>query len=102
TIKEKGYNKFSSVSRQLKSYENLVNSSDYKVIKSLLVAPEFSDDFVSDTELETELNLSLITSSSILNILNGFNSSKRKDFPHVLLMRDVLIQEDRIIKAIKK
>ena len=101
TVKESGYNKFSSVSRQLKAYANLAESHEFKIVKSLLVAPEFSDDFVSDTELETELNLSLITASSLVNILNGFKKSKRKDFPHVLLMRDVLIQEDRILKAIK-
>lgn len=102
TVKESGFNKFSSVSRQLKAYANLAIFNDYKIVKSLLVAPEFSDDFVSDTELETELNLSLITASSLRSILEGFKKSKRKDFPHVLLMRDVLIQEDRILKAIKK
>ena len=102
TVKESGYNKFSSVSRQLKAYANLAKSHEFKIVKSLLVAPEFSDDFVSDTELETELNLSLITASSLINILNGFKKSKRKGFPHVLLMRDVLIQEDRILKAIEK
>lgn len=102
TAKDSGFNKFSSVSRQMKSYMKLVENTNYKVIKSLLVAPEFSDDFISDTELETELNLSLITASSLLNILDGFKKSSRKEFPYVLLMRDVLIQEDRIIKAITK
>ena len=102
TVKESGYNKFSSVSRQLKAYANLAKSHEFKIVKSLLVAPEFSDDFVSDTELETELNLSLITASSLIKILMGFKKSKRKGFPHVLLMRDVLIQEDRVLKAIKK
>lgn len=102
TVKESGYNKFSTVLRQLKAYINLVKINDYKVIKTLLIAPEFSDDFVSDTELETELNLSLITTASLFNILNGFKESKHKKFPHVLLMRDVLIKEDRIIKAIQK
>ena len=96
TVKESGYNKFSS------AYANLAESHEFKIVKSLLVAPEFSDDFVSDTELETELNLSLITASSLINILKGFKKSKRTGFPHVLLMRDVLIQEDRILKAIKK
>lgn len=103
TVKESGYNKFSSVSRQLKSYSNLARINNYKVIKSLLVAPEFSDDFISDCELEYELNLSLITASSLIKILGGFkNSKKHKQFPYKLLMRDVLIQEDRILKAISK
>lgn len=102
TIKESGYNKFSSVSRQLKAYANLGKINDYKVIKSLLIAPDFSDDFVNDCELEYELNLSLITASSFIKILDGFKNSKHKQLPYKLLMRDVLIQEDRIIKAIRK
>ena len=102
TIKESGYNKFSSVSRQLKAYINLAISKDFKVIKSLLVAPDFSDDFVKDCGLDYELNLSLITASSLINILNGFRNSKHKQFPYNLLMRDVLIQEERILKAIEK
>jgi hypothetical protein len=35
-------------------------------------------------------------------ILNGFKNSKHKLFPHNLLMRDVLIQEGRILTAIEK
>ena len=101
TVKESGYNKFSLVSRQMKGYKALVEKHEYKVIKSLLIAPDFSDDFVNDTELEYELNLSLITASSLIKILKGFKKSKRlKQFPYKLLMRDVLIKEDRILKAL--
>lgn len=102
TIKDKGYNKFSSVSRQLKAYSDLLKLNNYKVIKSLLIAPEFSDEFVKDCGLDYELNLSLITASSLINILNCFKASKHKQFPHNLLMRDVLIQEDRVLAAIEK
>ena len=100
TVKESGYNKFSSVSRQLKAYTNLVKSKDYKVTKLLLIAPEFSDDFINECELEYELNLSLITAASLLKILDGFKNSKHKQLPYKLLMRDVLIKEERILKAI--
>ena len=102
TIKESGYNKFSSVSRQIKSYFSLVNGQGLKVVKSLLIAPEFSDDFISECELEYELNLSLITASSLLNILKGLQKSRHNVLPYNLLMRDVLIKEDRILKAIEK
>lgn len=102
SVKESGYNKFSSVSRQLKSYISLAEKSELKVIKSLLIAPEFSDDFIKDCGLDYELNLSLITATSLSKILEGFKTSKHKSLPHNLLMRDVLIQEDRIIKAIGK
>jgi len=100
TVKESGYNKFSSVSRQLKAYSDLARINDFKVIKSLLIAPDFSDEFINDCELEYDLNLSLITASSLINILDAFKNSKHKTFPYKLLLRDVLIQEDRILKAI--
>ena len=81
----------------------LAEKNNYSVIKSLLISPDFSDDFVNDTELEYDLNLSLITASSLLKILEGFkNSKKHKQFPFKLLMRDVLIKEDRIVKAMSK
>ena len=102
TIKESGYNKFSSVSRQLKAYINLATKKDLKVIKSLLIAPDFSDEFIKDCGLDYELNLSLIKASSLINILEAFKGSKHKQFPYNLLMRDVLIQEERIVKAIGK
>ena len=103
SVKESGYNKFSSVSRQLKSYVTLAQKKDYKVIKSLLIAPEFSDDFINETELEYDLHLSLIKAGSLIKILDGFKSVKNlKQFPYKLLLRDVLIQEGRIIKAIGK
>lgn len=102
TVKESGYNKFSSVSRQIKSYVDSATSSGYNVVKSLLVAPDFSDDFINECDLQFEINLSLITAGSLINILDGFKNSKLQQFPFQLLMKDVLIKEDRILKAIKK
>jgi len=101
TIKEKGYNKFSSVSRQLKSYQNLALKNNLRIVKILLIAPEFSDDFVSDCGMDTEMNLSLISASTLLNIFDSFKTSKYQEFPHVLF-RDVLINEERILKALSK
>jgi len=101
TIKEKGFNKFSTVSRQLKSYQNLALKNNLRIVKILLVAPEFSDDFVTDCEMDTEMNLSLITASTLLNIFDTFKDSKHQTFPHVLF-RDIIINEDRIIKALNK
>jgi hypothetical protein len=102
TVKESGYNKFSSVSRQIKSYVHLAKNNGLNVVKSLLIAPDFSDDFINDCDLEFEINLSLITASSLINILEGFRNSKLKQFPYQLLMKDVLIKADRILKAINK
>tara|TARA_R110002012_G_scaffold319023_1_gene538477 strand:+ start:23260 stop:25104 length:1845 start_codon:yes stop_codon:yes gene_type:complete len=101
TSKERGYNKFSSVSRQLKSYQNLALKNDLRIVKILLVAPEFSDDFVTDCEMDTEMNLSLITASTLSNIFDAFKTSKYTEFPHVLF-RDIVINEERILKALSK
>lgn len=101
TIKESSYNKFSSVSRQLKSYQNLALKNNLRVIKVLLIAPDFSEDFVSDCEMDTEMNLSLITATTLSKIARTFKLSKHKIFPHVLF-RDIMINEERILKALLK
>ena len=51
--------------------------------------------------MDVEMNLSLIPSSSLVNIFEYFKDSKHEVFPHVLF-RDVVINEERIVKAIKK
>jgi hypothetical protein len=101
TSKERGYNKFSSVSRQLKSYQNLALKNNLRIVKILLVAPEFSDDFVTDCEMDMEMNLSLITASTLSKIFEAFKNSKYTEFPHVLF-RDIVINEERILKALSK
>lgn len=101
TIKEKGYNKFSSVSRQLKAYQNLAQKNDLRIAKILLVAPDFSDDFVADCEVVMDMNLSLVKASSLSKIFEEFKNSNLEKFPHVLF-RDLVINEDRIIRALKK
>ena len=103
SLKETGYNKFSSVSRQIKSYKSLLEKNEIRVMKSLLIAPEFTDDFVNDVEMDYDLNLSLIEASTLLGILRVFKQNKKlKEFPYMLLMKDVLIHEERIVKAINK
>ena len=101
TSKERGYNKFSAVSRQLKAYQKLAESNNLRVSKTLLVAPEFSDDFITDCEMDMEMNLSLLTASSLKKIYEEFKASKHKTLPHILF-RDIVINEERIIKALKK
>jgi hypothetical protein len=101
TSKERGYNKFSTVSRQLKSYQNLALKNNLRIVKILLIAPEFSDDFVTDCEMDTEMNLSLLTATTLAKILESFKSSNYTEFPHVLF-RDIVINEERILKALSK
>jgi hypothetical protein len=79
----------------------LALKNNLRVIKVLLIAPDFSEDFVSDCEMDTEMNLSLITASTLSKIARTFKLSKHKTFPHVLF-RDIMINEERILKALLK
>ncbi|KYG84278.1 hypothetical protein AWW67_03980 [Roseivirga seohaensis] len=101
TSKE-NYTKFSSVSRQIKAYKELTQSAGYSVIKTLLIAPNFSDEFVNDCRDDFELNLSLIEAKTLLNIFLAFKESGLKKINQNLFMRDVLIQEELVLKGLKR
>lgn len=102
TLKDKDFNKYASVSRQLKSYEGLCESKGYHVSRVLLVANDYSEDFTSECEYDYELNLSLITSRGLVKILDGFKESRLLEFPTRLLLRDGLLNEERIVKVLNK
>lgn len=72
-----------------------------RIVKILLVAPEFSDDFVYDCEMATKMNLLLLTASTLSKIFELFKFSKYQQFPYILF-RDIVINEERIIKALTK
>jgi hypothetical protein len=101
TAKSTKYNKFSACSRQIKSYQRHAETNGYRVIKTLLVAPDFTSEFIEDCDLDIELNLSLITSEVLYNICNGFKRAKQQVFPMNLLMRDAMISDTKILKALK-
>lgn len=102
SIKEKGYNKYSSVARQVKSYKNNAEKKGYEVMKIFIVAPEFTDDFINDCTLDYESNLSLITADTLIEIYNVFKEFGHKSLPISLLMRDVLIDKERVLKSLEK
>jgi hypothetical protein len=102
TKKDKEYNHYASVSRQLKSYVNLCENKNYHVTKAIIVANEFSDDFIGACEYDYELNLSLLSSRGLMKILEGFKNSAIKEFPVRLLMRSGLLNEDRIVKVLTR
>jgi hypothetical protein len=101
TSKSTQYNKFSACSRQMKAYHQNATNNGFRVIKSLLIAPDFTQDFIDECEIEMDLNLSLITSEVLYNIWNGFKSAKHTALPVNLLKRDALINDKKILKALK-
>ena len=102
TVKENGYNKFSSISRQVKAYKNLLEKNDFQVDKILIVAPDFSEDFVADCGDEFTLPITLLKAGSLASIYNAVKSFGTNRFTLQMLSRDILVQEDRIIRALKK
>lgn len=102
TIKDKDYNKYASVARQLKSYEKICQNKEFSVSQILIVSNEFSEDFISECEYDYELNLSLITSRGLVKILEAFRNSNLKEFPVRLFLKGGLLSEDRIEKVLNK
>ncbi len=102
TVKESGYNKFSSVSRQVKSYKSLLEKNGFLVEKIIIVAPEFSDDFVADCGDEFSLPITLLKAGSLAAIYDTIKSTGSDRFTLQMFARDILVHEDRIIRALKK
>ena len=102
TVKENGYNKFSSISRQVKAYKNLLERNDYQVDRIFIVAPDFSEDFVADCGDEFSLPITLIKACSLSAIYHTVKATGTARFTIQMLTRDILVQEDRIIRALKK
>jgi hypothetical protein len=102
TKKDRKFNTYSSASRQIKAYKELVSKKGYKVSKTFIVAPDFSEDFINECGLDYDLNLSLITSTSLIEIYDAFQRSSLKEFPYKILLRDVLIDSKRVVKSITK
>ena len=102
TVKENGYNKFSSISRQVKSYRTLLEKNDYLVERIIIVAPDFSDDFVTDCGDEFSLPITLLKANSLAEIYNTVKTTGSNRFTIQMFFRDILVQEDRIIRALKK
>lgn len=102
SVKDKDYNKYTAVSRQLKSYEGLCEKKGYHVSQVVIVSNEFTEDFVSESEYDYELSISLITSTCLVKILEGLKDSPLTKLPVRLLLKDGALNADRIVKALNR
>ena len=102
TVKESGYNKFSSISRQVKSYKTLLEKNNFQVDKIIIVAPDFSEDFITDCGDEFSLPITLLRAGTLASIYNTVKLTGSNRFSLQMISRDILVQEDRIIRALKK
>ncbi|MDY6895185.1 MAG: hypothetical protein SVO01_07210 [Thermotogota bacterium] len=102
TVKDKDYNKFTAVSRQLKSYDTLCKKNGYHVIQTIVVSNEFTEDFIGECEYEYDIGISLLTSSDLLNIYEGLKESHLSELPVRLITKGGALNGDRIVNALSR
>ncbi len=102
TVKDKDYNKFTAVSRQLKSYEALCKKNGYHVNQVIVVSNDFSEDFIGECEYEYDIGISLLTSNDLLKIYQGLKDSHLGELPVRLITKGGALNGDRIVKALSR
>jgi hypothetical protein len=102
SVKDKDYNKYTAVSRQLKSYQNACKKKGYHVSQVVIVSNEFTDDFINECEYDYELSISLITSEGLVKIFEGLKESTLTELPVRLLLKDGMLNADRIVKVLNR
>lgn len=96
------YSSFSSLIRQLKSYHNFYSKKGFNVKGCIIFAGVFTDDFISESVLFTDFNLTLWQADTLYNVFEEYNKTANGGFPINLFIRQGLISEDVTIKALKK
>jgi len=102
SVKDKNYNKYTAVSRQLKSYQQACKKKGYHVSQVVIVSNEFTEDFISECEYDYELSISLITSDGLVRMLEGLKDSTLKELPVRLLLKDGMLNADRIVNVLNR
>jgi len=98
---KKEYSKFTSVIRQVKSYAQIYSRNGFNIKGIIIVSGCFTDDFIHECDTFYDLHVTLIEAQTLVNIYEEFKQSKLNVFP-VKLFRHGLLQEDVIVKALKK
>ena len=83
------YSKYSAVSRQMSSYFNSY-SQQYKVNGVILVANDFTEDFIQDARNDASFTLALMTAESLLAIYDGLKGRKFRMSPLALIREPVV------------
>jgi hypothetical protein len=92
--------KYSSTSRQVKSYVNRCEANGKRVAQVLIVAPKFSQDFIESAEMDADINISLLEAEGLKNILAAYKSRRNPKFSAKLLTKGGLLKSDLIAKTI--
>ena len=100
TSKNGDFAKYSSTSRQVKSYVNRAENYGKRVAQVLIIAPSFSSDFVESAELDADINISLLEAGGLKLILDAFRARRRPNFSSKLLTKGGLLKAKLIAKNI--
>lgn len=100
SFKNGQFAKYSSTSRQVKSYVKRCENNGHRVAQVLIVAPEFSADFIDAADMDTEINISLLEAHGLQKILSAFKQRRNPNFSPKLLTKGGLLKADLISKSI--
>ncbi len=90
------YSKYASVNRQINSYFTAY-SQEHKVNGVILVANDFTEDFINEARNNADFNLALMTSKTLIDIYNGLKGKKFKMHP-LTLIREPMVDADLVIR----
>jgi len=100
TCKNGDFSKYSTTSRQVKAYANRCENFGKRVAQVLIVAPRFSQDFISSAEMDPEINISLLEADGLKQIYDAFKSKRKASFPPKLLSKGGLLKAGLIAKSL--
>ncbi|WP_200164521.1 hypothetical protein [Francisella adeliensis] len=100
THKGGGYSSYSSIARQTKSYVKLCEQHEKNVTQVLVIAPNFTDDFIEHAELDPDINISLLEAQGLYGIYEAYKNKKNPKFSLQWLQKGGLLKHSLIIKRI--
>ncbi|VAW48459.1 FIG00786943: hypothetical protein [hydrothermal vent metagenome] len=100
SYKNGDFPRYSSTSRQVKSYVNRCEANGKRVAQTLIVAPSFSQDFIDSAEMDADINISLLEADGLKKILTAYKSRRNPKFSEKLLTKGGLLKADLIAKTI--
>jgi len=98
TCKNGDFAKYSTASRQVKAYASRCESQGARVAQILIVAPSFSDDFIESAEMDTEVNISLLTADGLKQIYDAYKTKKKPNFSPKLFTKGGLLKAELIAR----
>ncbi|MCF7353094.1 hypothetical protein [Vibrio sp. CK2-1] len=100
SFKNGQFAKYSSTSRQVKSYVKRCEQNGHRVAQVLIIAPSFSADFIDAADMDAEINISLLEASGLQGILSAYKQRRNPNFSAKLLTKGGLLKADLISKSL--